>query len=89
VDSGKPYTDLEITEEYTIREFDENVDPIELLWHRDNEHRTLYLQGKTDWKIQLENELPTTFTPPIFIPKHKYHRLIKGTGKLRLKIYKF
>ncbi len=67
MDIGKPYTDLEITEEYVIREFDENVDPIELLWHRDDEHRTLYLQGETDWMIQLEDELPTIFIPPIFI----------------------
>jgi hypothetical protein len=84
-----PYVDIETTEEYVIRKFDENVDPIELMWHRDNEHRTLYLQGETNWQIQLENELPTTFVPPIFIPKHKYHRLIKGTGDLILKIYKY
>jgi hypothetical protein len=84
-----PYVDIETTEKYVIRKFDENVDPIELMWHRDNEHRTLYLQGETNWKIQLENELPTTFVPPIFIPKHKYHRLIKGTGDLILKIYKY
>ena len=89
MDTGRPYTDLEVTEEYVIREFDENVDPIELLWHRDNEHRTLYLQGTTDWKIQLEDELPITFSQPIFIPRHKYHRLIKGNGILTLKIYKF
>ena len=88
MDIGKPYTDLEITEEYTIREFDENVDPIELLWHRDDEHRTLYLQGKTDWKIQLEDELPITFNQPIFIPRHMWHRTIKGTGNLRIKINK-
>jgi hypothetical protein len=84
-----PYVDIETTEEYVIRKFDENVDPIELMWHRDNEHRTLYLQEETNWQIQLENELPTTFVPPIFIPKHKYHRLIKGTGDLILKIYKY
>jgi hypothetical protein len=84
-----PYVDIETTKEYVIRKFDENVDPIELMWHRDNEHRTLYLQGETNWKIQLENELPTAFVPPIFIPKHKYHRLIKGTGDLILKIYKY
>jgi hypothetical protein len=33
----KPYKDLEVTNEYIIREFDENIDPIELKWHRDNE----------------------------------------------------
>ena len=89
MDIGKPYTDLEITENYVIREFDENIDPIELLWHRDNEHRTLYIQEKTDWKIQLENELPISFNQPIFIPRHKWHRLIKGNGTLCLKIHKF
>jgi len=83
-----PYVDLEVTEEYIIREFDENVDPIELLWHRDNEHRTIYSQKETDWKIQLEDELPITMNQPIFIPKHKYHRLIKGDKNLILKIYK-
>jgi hypothetical protein len=84
-----PYTDIEITDKYIIREFNENIDPIELLWHRDDEDRVIEILGETDWQIQLENELPTTFVPPIFIPKHKYHRLIKGTGDLILKIYKY
>jgi len=58
VDSGeKPYRDLEITEEYTIREFSENIDPIELMWHRDDEDRTIEIIGETDWKIQLEDQL--------------------------------
>ncbi len=34
---SKPYTDIEVTDQYTIREFNENIDPIELLWHRDDE----------------------------------------------------
>jgi hypothetical protein len=25
---------------------------------------------------------------PIFIPRHAWHRTIKGTGKLKIKIYK-
>ena len=37
----KPYTDIEVTDSYIIREFSENIDPIELLWHRDDEDRTL------------------------------------------------
>ena len=88
MDTGRPYTDLENTEEYIIREFDENIDPIELLWHRDNENRTVQILGETDWKLQLENQLPVSLNEPIFIEKHQYHRLIKGNGKLRLKIYK-
>jgi len=83
----KPYKDLEVTDKYIIREFDENIDPIELMWHRDNEDRTIEIIGETDWKIQLDNELPTSLNNPIHIPKHKWHRAIKGNGKLKLKIY--
>jgi hypothetical protein len=83
-----PYTDIEITDKYTIREFNENIDPIELMWHRDDENRTIEIIGETDWKIQLDNQLPTSINQPIFIQKHEWHRVIKGTGTLKLKIYK-
>jgi hypothetical protein len=81
-----PYTDIEVTDKYIIREFNENIDPIELLWHRDNEDRTIEILGETDWKVQLDNELPTSLNESIFIPKHKWHRVIKGTETLKLKI---
>ena len=84
----KPYKDLEVTDQYIIREFSDSVDPIELLWHRDNEDRTIEIVGETDWAIQLENKLPTSFNNRIFIARHEWHRVIKGTGKLLLKIYK-
>ena len=83
----KPYTDLEVTDQYIIREFDENIDPIELLWHRDDEDRTIEIIGETDWQIQLEDNLPTSLNQRIFIPKHMWHRAIKGTGTLKLKIH--
>ena len=85
----KPYKDLEVTDEYIIREFCDNIDSIELLWHRDDEHRTIEIIGATDWKLQLENQLPTSINQPINIPKHEWHRVIKGTGTLKLKIHKF
>ena len=83
-----PYTDIEVTDSYIIREFNENIDPIELMWHRDDEHRTVKIIGKTDWKLQLDNALPTSLNESIFIPRHMWHRVIKGTGTLKLKIYK-
>ena len=83
-----PYKDLEVTDFYIIREFSENIDPIELLWHRDNEDRIVEIQGKTNWKFQLEDNLPTSINEPIFIPRGMYHRVIKGTNNLKLKIYK-
>jgi hypothetical protein len=84
----KPYTDLEVTDSYIIREFNKTIDPIELLWHRDNESRLVEIIGKTNWKIQLDNHLPTSMNEPIFIEKHQWHRVIKGTGTLKLKINK-
>ena len=88
MDTGRPYTDLLITDEYIIREFDENIDPIELMWHRDDENRLVEAIEHTDWQLQLDNELPLSMDRPIFIPRHAWHRVIKGTNKLKLKIYK-
>ena len=82
------YTDIEVTDKYIIREFNEKIDPIELLWHRDDESRTIEILGETNWKVQLDNELPTSLNQPIFIPRHQWHRVIKGDGNLKLKIYK-
>lgn len=84
----KPYTNIEVTDDYIIREFNENIDPIELKWHRDNESRIVEIIGKTNWKIQLDNQLPTSMNNPIFIERHQWHRVIKGTGTLLLKINK-
>ncbi len=84
----KPYIDIETTDSYIIREFSENIDPIELLWHRDDEDRTIEIVGKTDWMLQLDNKLPTSLNERIFIKRHEWHRVIKGQGKLKLKIYK-
>ena len=81
----RPYTDIEVTDEYIIREFNENIDPIELMWHRDDEDRTVEVMGKTDWKLQLENQLPTSINQPIFIHRTKIHR-----GKFKcLRRYKY
>ena len=88
LDSGKPYIDLEVTDEYILRQFNENIDPIELLWHRDDEDRVVEIIGETDWMLQLDNSLPTSLQERIFIPRHQWHRVIKGTGTLKLKIYK-
>jgi hypothetical protein len=38
--------------------------------------------------LQLDNSLPTSLQERIFIPRHQWHRVIKGTGILTLKIYK-
>ena len=87
-DSGdRPYVDLEVNNKYIIREFSQNIDPIELMWHRDDEDRTIEIIGETNWKFQFDNSLPISFEDRIFIKRHEWHRVIKGTGKLTLKIH--
>lgn len=84
----EPYIDHEVTEDYIIREFTENVDPRELMWHRDREDRLVVAIHETDWKFQHDNGLPININEAVRIPKNEWHRLIKGTGSLTLKIYK-
>jgi hypothetical protein len=83
----KPYTDIEVNNKYIIREFSQNIDPIELMWHRDDEDRTIEIIGETNWKFQFDNSLPIPFKDRIFIKRHEWHRVVKGTGKLTLKIH--
>jgi hypothetical protein len=81
------YTDLNM-ESYVIRTFDDSIDPTELKWHRDDEDRAVISVSSTDWKIQLENSLPQSLDSVVFIERGQWHRLIKGTGELRVKIVK-
>ena len=82
----KPYTDIEVTDEYIIREFGDNIDPIELMWHRDDEDRLVEIVDETDWKLQLDNSLPTSLKGRIFITEGQVHRILKGTTDLKIKI---
>jgi len=83
-----PYKDIISDKTSTIRVFDESIDPIELMWHRDQEDRLVEAIEPTDWMMQLDNELPTLIDKPIFIPRYNWHRVIKGTGTLTVKITK-
>jgi len=83
-----PYKDIELSESYTIRRFDSDIDPIELMWHRDLEDRLIKPLSDNDWKIQLDECLPINIDKHIFIPKLVWHRAIKGTTNLLIKIYK-
>lgn len=75
-------------EEGQVRIFEEHIDEFELVWHRDKEDRLVKPLHKTDWKFQLDNDIPRTIENEIFIPKETYHRLIKGTGNLKVNILK-
>jgi hypothetical protein len=83
-----PYKEERISENIFIRTFYQDVDSGELTWHRDREDRVIQSIEETDWMIQLDNELPVNIKGVIFIPKGIYHRLIKGSGNLKIKLNK-
>ena len=84
--TGRPYSQLE-QDGFLIREFSQDTPSFELVWHRDKEDRIVQALHTTDWKFQLDNDIPRVLTEKeLFIPKETYHRLIKGTGDLKVKI---
>ena len=86
--TGKPYSEKN-EDGYVIREFSSKTSSFELVWHRDKEDRYVQATHSTNWQFQLDNEIPQRLTEnKLFIPKETYHRLIKGTGDLKVKIYK-
>ena len=82
----KPYTE-ENKDGYVIREFSQDTPSFEFVWHRDKEDRIVEALHETDWKFQLDNQLPQKIEN-IFIPKETYHRIIKGTENLKVRIKK-
>jgi hypothetical protein len=81
---ARPYKEIR-EDSSRIREFDQNISEDELVWHRDEEDRIVIALEPTDWLFQFDNELPQPITS-IFIPKGAYHRVIKGSGTLKIKI---
>ena len=84
----KPYEDIEIGVDYIIRKFNSDIDSIDLKWHRDEENRIIEAIEETDWLIQIDDMLPQTLNEKVFIRKEEYHRLIKGSKDLILKVIK-
>ena len=79
-----------VNRDYIIREFGADIDPIELMWHRDDEDRLIEPLEANKWEFQYDNELPIPLyeNKPLKIGRHEWHRVIKGDGKLVLKITK-
>ena len=85
--TGRPYSEKE-QDGYTIREFSQDTPSFEFVWHRDKKDRYVETTHETDWQFQLDNQLPQRLSKDkLFIPKETYHRLIKGTGDLVVKIW--
>ena len=83
-----PFQETKLSDNTFIREFKQNTDSGEFMWHRDRESRIIEPINETDWLIQLDDELPKKIEGKVFIPMGVYHRLIKGTGDLKINLTK-
>ena len=84
----KPYTQSKISKNKFERIFREHTNDDELVWHRDKVDRYVEPVKESDWLFQLDNDIPRKLGKnKLFIPKETYHRLIKGTGDLIVKIW--
>ena len=83
-----PFQETKLSNNEFIRVFSQDTDSGEYMWHRDFEDRIIESIGETDWMIQIDNELPKQISGEVFIPMGVYHRVIKGTGDLKIKLQK-
>ena len=81
-----PFQETKLSDNEFIREFSQDTDSGEYMWHRDREDRIIESIEPTDWLIQIDDELPKKIEGQILIPMGVYHRLIKGTGDLKIKL---
>lgn len=83
------YEDSEIQEGTFIRTFDAEADPVDLKWHRDRMNRRISVIENDGWQLQLENQLPTPLTENAVVNAGQWHRLIKGRGRLVVRIVEY
>lgn len=83
-----PFQETKLGDNEFIRVFSQDTDSGEFVWHRDREDRIIESIGETDWLIQIDNELPKIIKDKVLIPMGVYHRVIKGTGDLKIKLIK-
>ena len=83
-----PFQETKLSDNEFIRVFSQDTDSGEFMWHRDEEDRIIEATEHSDWKIQLDNQIPISINMPVLIKKGEWHRLIKGNGNLEIKIVK-
>ena len=85
-----PFKEKQIGKQLFLREFSANVDEMDLIWHTDREDRIVHVLEGNKWKFQFDEQLPFEMLDgiDIIIPKGIIHRIIKGNGPLKIKVYK-
>ena len=85
-----PFKEKQINSRMFLREFSTNVDEMDLIWHTDREYRIVHVIKGNKWKFQFYEQLPFEMLDgiDIIIPEGIIHRVIKGDGPLKIKLYK-
>ena len=85
----KPYIDHVTRDGSILRTFDSSTNNEELVWHRDKKDREVTVLDGIGWKLQFENQIPTSLEKGklYHIKAMEYHRLIKGIEGLTLRIW--
>ena len=82
------YSDTQLSHNKKRRVFNESVNSEELKWHKDEYDRIIFVESSDGWKLQMDEELPQDLQvgQKYFISKESYHRVIKGSGDLKIVI---
>lgn len=86
--NGYPFRQTASEDGTLLREFSQDVDTSELVWHRDRHDRLVTVVESAGWKLQMDGRLPEVLEAgtSYYIPKETYHRVIKGRGRLVVEI---
>jgi hypothetical protein len=85
-----PFIETKIDKYTFIREFSNDVDEMNLVWHEDPENRVIEVIEGNGWKFQYDDQLPFEMIDGVefTIIKGQIHRVIKGRGPLKIKVQK-
>lgn len=86
--TGFPFREEKLGDVRT-RTFSEDTHLDELVWHRDDEDRTVRVVESDGWYFQCDDELPVEMKPgdEFHVTRHQWHRVIRrGSSKLVVEI---
>lgn len=85
-----PFQEVIESDGWVIRRFSAEVNSEELRWHRDGEDREIRVVESDGWALQKDNGLPIKLAKNEnhSVRKGEWHRLLKGSGELVLRIKK-
>ena len=85
-----PFSEEKVGNKLFLREFREDVDSEELVWHQDQEDRRVKVIESNGWMLQMDDRLPILMEEGTIynIPAYEFHRIIKGEGTLKVLVEK-